>query len=271
MKKTISVALLALAACAPALAKTYELSFTGVFNRFETRHTDLTCEECLITREYQGGIAVPFSGTLNVTLFSEPTVRISDNTYSSYRHISQITTLASGAPQFLPAPLEFDKTVTVPHVDVASLRHVSRALVYEIQSFGQDLNTGTLVPGNRNVSVLRQDIWSASTDTLWKNSFGLSSISRGTVHGSFDAPLNPDSFLAALQNFVGCSGCLQAQIESQSLSPTDSYNGVRFGTATLLSVRELTAPVPEPSSLLLLASGLAVVGGLAWRRRLRGT
>lgn len=75
------------------------------------------------------------------------------------------------------------------------------------------------------------------------------------------------SFIEKLRGLVGCAGCMEMNNQSSYVMGGNQNNYSAGGTATLLSFRELASPVPEPSSILMLACGVAVIGGLGWRRR----
>ncbi|TXD94243.1 PEP-CTERM sorting domain-containing protein [Mitsuaria sp. TWR114] len=73
-----------------------------------------------------------------------------------------------------------------------------------------------------------------------------------------------------LQQSTQCQQCVQLQWFDSSLSQNGLYNGVRVdGVGRLVSITEVAAAVPEPSSYALMLAGVAAIG-VAVRRRKAG-
>ncbi len=76
-------------------------------------------------------------------------------------------------------------------------------------------------------------------------------------------------------NAAGASGTLRNSgtglptVQTFSLSgyPSDQYIWITATNADVLLLNGLTAAVPEPSTILLLGSGLLGLGGIVWRRK----
>jgi hypothetical protein len=267
MKKTIGIALLALTLGVPAAAQTYELTFSGSFT---TLMKDYPCEGC------PGGpgeplreVFIPFSGTLNFTLAAQPTVTTYDFEGDGPLPASHSlrSSLVTGSPQVPASAFELDPQLTMPHGTAPATEYYQDTTAIDRQNYKQDTTTGEVFGATRTLTLYRYDIWTVSPDTGWRNFFTLSFASAVATPGSFEAPMTTASFMQTLQSLVGCVACMRAENQSTYHLITDDYSTLSDGTATLLSIREITPPVPEPSSMLLAASGVAAMMGLAWRRR----
>jgi PEP-CTERM motif len=76
----------------------------------------------------------------------------------------------------------------------------------------------------------------------------------------FGTSLIPGNVGANFFGVVSTAGLIgRVNVAGQSAVPFEAIDNLAFGTATV--------PVPEPSSLLLSAGGLAIIVGLRWRHR----
>ncbi len=263
MNKWIATALLALAACAPAAAQTYELTFSGTFtsfNRFDF------CESCS-SPPFELSQPIPFSGTFNITVAPQSTIsrfddqneRITSHTLTS-TFVDQVSSNPATAFPVNPA-------LTIPHGTAPAAEFFGEMTAVDRQHYGRYNDTGLLSSSFRTLQLSRLDMWKVSADTSWFNVFDLSVGSALKTPGSFEDPMTSASFIERLRGLLGCAGCMEMNNQSSYAVGEDQYNYFAGGTATLVSFRELASPVPEPSSMLMLASGVAVIGGLGWRRR----
>lgn len=267
MNKSIAAALLALTLGVPAAAQTYELTFSGTFT---TLWKGYSCESCTdgINEPFHE-VSIPFSGTLNLTLAAQPTVSVYDrpeNGPSPASH-SLRSSLVNQSPDISASPLDLDSRLTVAHGTAPASEYYQDTSAFDWQNYKQRTSTGEKFNATRSLLLFRYDIWEVSKDTSWANFLDLSLSLAAATPGTFDPPMTSASFIQTLQSLVGCVSCLVAGNQSDYYRLTDDYWAYASGTATLLSIRELTSPVPEPSSMLLAALGVAAMAGLAWRRR----
>lgn len=267
MNKSIAAALLALTLGLPAAAQTYELTFSGTFT---TLWKGYSCESCTdgINEPFHE-VSIPFSGTLNLTLAAQPAVSVYDfagNGPLPGSH-SLRSSLVNQSPNISASPLDLDSRLTVAHGTAPASEYYQGTLAIDRQNYKQSTTTGEVFNATRTLTLTRYDSWTASTDTSWANFFSLDLSLAAATPGTFDAPMTSASFIQTLQSLVGCVSCLGAGNQSDYYRLTDDYWAFASGTATLLSIRELASPVPEPSSMLLAACGVAAMAGLAWRRR----
>lgn len=268
MNKSIAASLLALTLGAPAAAQTYELTFSGTFT---TLRKGYSCDSCTdgFSEPFRD-VSIPFSGTLNLTLAAQPTVSVYDfegNGRLPGSHSLRSSLVKQGGPNISASPLDLDSRLTVAHGTAPASEYYQGTSAIDRQNYKQSTTTGEKFNATRLLFLFRDDVWTASTDTSWANYFTLSLSLAAATPGTFDAPMTSASFIQTLQSLVGCVSCLGAENQSNYYRLTDDYWAFASGTATLLSIRELASPVPEPSSMLLAACGVAAMAGLAWRRR----
>lgn len=267
MNKSIAAALLALTLGLPAAAQTYELTFSGTFTKLWKGYS---CESCTDGfSEPILGVSIPFSGTLNLTLAAQPTVSVFDRPEHGPFPASHSvrSSLVNQSPNILAAPLDLDSRLTVAHGTVPASEYYQSTSAIDYQKYEQTTTTGEVFNATRSLVLFRDDIWQDSTGISRVNFFDLRLNLAAATPGTFDAPMTSGSFIQTLQSLVGCVSCLYASNQSEYYTMTHTYQAEASGTATLLSIRELASPVPEPSSMLLAACGVAAMAGLAWRRR----
>lgn len=263
MNKSIATALLALAACAPAAAQTYELTFSGTFT---TLIKEPLCDGCSIP-PFELSEPVPFSGTFSFTVAPQSTIsRFDDHNEWSTSHTLTSTVVDQVSSNPATAfPLNPD--LTIPHGTVPAAEFLGQMTAFDRQHYGRYNDTGNLSSSFRTFALSRTDMWSVSAENLWFNWFQLSVETALQTPGAFEDPMTSASFIEKLRGLVGCAGCMEMNNQSSYVMGGNQNNYSAGGTATLLSFRELASPVPEPSSILMLACGVAVIGGLGWRRR----
>ncbi|WP_431049546.1 PEP-CTERM sorting domain-containing protein [Roseateles sp. L2-2] len=123
--------------------------------------------------------------------------------------------------------------------------------------------------------------WGLSSSELWLDASGAgyqtyvtlsgsTPFSGGTVDNHDD--LEPLSYyLDMLKQGTTCLTCVQLQWFDTLYSTDGLYSGVRIdGSGRLVSITEITAAVPEPSTYALMLAGVAAVGFAARRRRAAG-
>ncbi len=254
-------ALVSMTCGASASAQTYELKLTGSFT---TQLTSTQCNGCA-NEWLDQPISVAFSTTLLLNFGSGPvTGGVLDETspgYKSYR-IPDIAVLQSGSlTEALPAALVEPHDVSMPTTQYSDIRSVDE---YRTQMGGQTPPP----PGSlgRSWTASRTEEWATmSGDDRW----GRQIIVSGTLTdalSTLDAPFNAGAFVAQLYRDVGCVNCLNITGLSFWRSADEGHYRYGMGSATLVSVRELASPVPEPSSWLLAIAGLGLIAWSARRR-----
>ncbi|MBB3192641.1 PEP-CTERM sorting domain-containing protein [Roseateles terrae] len=254
-------ALVSMTCSASASAQTYELKLTGSFT---TRLTSTQCSGCA-NEWLDQPMLVPFSTTLLLSFGSGPvTGGVLDETspYYKYYRIPDIAVLQPGSlTEALPAELVEPHDASMPTMQHSDTRSVEE---YRTQIGGQtEPQPGSL---GRSWTASRTEEWATvSGDDRW----GRQLIVSGTLTDSLsalDAPFNSGAFVAQLYRDVGCVNCLNITGLSFWRSADEGHYRYGLGSATLVSLRELASPVPEPSSWLLTIAGLGLI---AWRARRR--
>lgn len=268
MQKYLNAALLSLiAVCAPVHAQTYEFTFTGSFDFLQTFHD---CEGCsdestasFISVPYSGKLVVNFGGLSAGAGVSRTSdigmIRFYSYSFGNLGGLDQADAFGTGIPDSL--------LIAPPEISGATEFEDRRTLSewrFHVRSPEQ-----TQGSTSRNWTAQRSEVWhSPYSEEARGNSFAL----QGRINGlgglsAPDAPFDKTSFLALMTRFLGCQDCLYINNRSFWYTATDGRSFFAEGSATMLSMRELTSAVPEPSSLWMMLTGTMVIGGAVARRR----
>ncbi|OWQ46787.1 hypothetical protein CDL60_13360 [Roseateles noduli] len=75
-----------------------------------------------------------------------------------------------------------------------------------------------------------------------------------------------------LQQGTACQSCVNLQGWDWAMSPAGLYSSVNVsGSGRLVSITEIAAAVPEPSTYALMLAGVTAIGVVARRRRAAAT
>lgn len=269
MRKYLNAALLSLiAACAPVHAQTYEFTFAGSFEALQTFHD---CEGCtdestfdFISVPYTGKLVVNFGGLSAGPLVSR-TSQLGNVVSYSYSFgnlggLNQADAFGTGIP---------DSLVTAPPETPGATEFEDRRALSEVRNrtvWERPWSQNSL---SRTWSAGRTQVWhSPSVEEAKGNTFTL----QGRINGlgdlsALDAPFDKTSFLGLMTQLLDCQDCLRIYNRSFWFTSTDGRSSIAEGRATMLSMRELTSAVPEPSTWWMMLAGAMVIGGAIGRRR----
>ena len=131
-------------------------------------------------------------------------------------------------------------------------------------------DTQQVLGASEGWGVVSTEIWQDASGAGFQNFVALSGRSAFSTASadSYDDREPLAYFLDMLQQSTQCQQCVQLQWFDSSLSQNGLYNGVRVdGVGRLVSITEVAAAVPEPSSYALMLAGVAAIGVAARRRK----
>lgn len=267
MKKLASSAVLALAAwigAGSAFAQTYELRFSGAIDSITTTRL---CDGCADDWPSYGIDPLHYNTTLFLSFGTAPPR--TDNWTSDLGPFIAETHSINGFAELLPgsfkeplpAPLVLPRdglpaTSTFNQSSGASEFRTKFTGVADpsVTTFGQ---SWSLTIANRWLTPSGEPLWISGIQLDGNVPWGLGS----TV---VDQPFNKASFVDMLNRSVGCADCFFFTSSAYRRYSDEGQILIGRGAATLLSVRELTSPVPEPSSMAMLLAGLAGLVMAGW-------
>jgi len=118
-------------------------------------------------------------------------------------------------------------------------------------------------------SLLSTEIWQDASGAGFQNFVALSGRSPFSAASAdrYDDREPLAYFLDMLQQGTQCQQCVQLQWFDSTLSRNGLSSGVRVdGVGRLVSITEVAAAVPEPSTYALMLAGVAAIGAVARRR-----
>ena len=167
----------------------------------------------------------------------------------------------------------------VPALPSASSNPFDGAAGVTHQVFTSASRTRSVHSLTSNQQVIRStDFWNLTSAELWLDPSGVGF--QNLVSLTWNAPFaggtvdNYDDreplayFLGMLQQGANCLQCVGLQWRDSTASVDGLYSSVNIsGAGRLVSITEITAAVPEPSTYALMLAGVAAIGVAARRRR----
>lgn len=267
MKTLASSAVLTLAAWlggASAHAQTYELRFSGAIDFITTTRQ---CDGCAGDWSSYGIDPLHYSTTLLLSFGTAPLqtdnwASDSGTLISETHGIKGFADLLPGSfKDPLPAPLVLPRD-GLPSTSTSSLS----SSVAEFRSKIMSVADPSVTTFGQTWSLAIATRWTAASgEPLWISGIQLDgNVPWALGSTALDQPFDKASFVAMLRQSVGCVDCLFFSSSAFRQSGDESQILVGQGAATLLSMRELTSPVPEPSSMAMLLAGLSGLVMVGW-------